>query len=133
MNDLMDDGSMPADFKGLEPLKDAPIAPAHGIAALALNMAMKWHDMSLVKDGVLYQQYKMEGKNIQTIGLDDVFETAMKMEAYLLGSSARIAKIVVDAIDFKVEDEPEEISGEEMDEIERAALSGTPVGTGSKT
>lgn len=90
------------DFKALEPLKDAPVAPAPAIAALALNMAMKWHDMSIVKDGALYQQYKLEGKNIATIGLADVFETAIKIEEHLLGASDRIAKIVVEALEAGV-------------------------------
>jgi hypothetical protein len=91
------------DMKGLEPLKDAPVAPAHAIASVALNMAMKYHDIQMVKDGALYQQYKLEGKNFRDLHLDDVFETAIKIEMHLLGSSDRIAKIVVDAIAFGVE------------------------------
>jgi hypothetical protein len=51
MKMMTDENPMAEDMKVLEPLKDTPIAPAHGIAALALNMALKWHDMSLVKDG----------------------------------------------------------------------------------
>lgn len=85
-------------FKELEPIKDAPIAPATGIAAIALNMALKYHDINTVKDGVLYQQYKLEGRNMRDLHLDMVFETAIKMEAYLLGASERIAKLVIDAI-----------------------------------
>ena len=57
---------------------------------------MKYHDMGMVKDGALYQQYKLEGRNIRTIGLEDVFETAMKIELHLLGASDRIAKISAD-------------------------------------
>jgi hypothetical protein len=86
------------DMKGLEPIGDTPIAPAHGIAAVALNMAIRYHDMGMIKDGAMYQQYKLEGRNITTIALADVFDTAMKMEAFLLGSSERIATLVVDAI-----------------------------------
>lgn len=82
---------------------DAPIAPAHGIAAIALSMAMKYHDMNMVKDGALYQQYKLEGRNIRMIGLEDVFETAIKIELHLLASSERIAKVVVDAISEGIE------------------------------
>jgi hypothetical protein len=100
-------------FKELGPIKDAPIAPAHGIAAIALNMALKYHDIATVQDGTLYQQYKLEGKNFRELHLDHVFETAMQMEAYLLGASERIAKIVVDAIAFKVDDEPEEAQATE--------------------
>ena len=101
-HDPMKDNS----FKGLEPLSDTKIAPAHGIAALALNMALKYHDMGMIKDGALYQQYKLEGKNIRTIGLDDVFETAIKMEKYLLGASDRIAKIIVDALEVSIDNDP---------------------------
>ncbi len=86
-------------------IPDTPVAPAHGIAAIALNMALKYHQMTMIPDGLTYQQYKMEGRNIREIGLVDVFETAMKMEGFLLGASERIAKIVVDAIQFSVEDD----------------------------
>src|SRR5882672_2712986 len=92
------------EMKALAPAGDLPIAPAHGIAALALNMALKYHDMGMIKDGQLYQQYKLEGRNIDTIHLEDVFETAIKMEAFLLGASDRIAKLVVDAITIAVDD-----------------------------
>lgn len=85
---------------------DTKVAPAHGIAAIALSMAMKYHDMGMVKDGALYQQYKLEGRNLRTLGLADVFETAIKIEAHLLGSSDRIAKLIVDALEVSVaEDE----------------------------
>lgn len=85
-------------FQELEPLKDAPIATAHGIAALALNMALQYHDIATIKDGTMYQQYKMEGRNMRELHLDMVFETAIKMEVHLLGASARIAELVVDAL-----------------------------------
>ncbi len=93
-------------FAELEPLKDAPVAPAHVVASIALNMAMIYHDIGMVKDGALYQQYKLEGKNMVPLHLDMVFETAIKIEAWLLGSSDRIAKLIIDAIEVKVEDEP---------------------------
>jgi hypothetical protein len=86
------------DFKELAPMGNSPVAPAHVVASIALNMAMKYHDMSIVKDGALYQQYKLEGRNIRTIGLDDIFADAVRIEAWLLGSSDRIAKLIVDAI-----------------------------------
>lgn len=92
-------------MNGLDAIKDTPIAPATGIAAIALNMAMKYHDMGMVKDGALYQQYKLEGRNITTIGLADVFETAIKIEQHLILGSDRIAKIVIDAIAERPEPE----------------------------
>lgn len=86
-------------------LPDTPVAPAHGIASIALSMAMKYHDIQMVKDGALYQQYKLEGKNITPLHLDHVFETAILIEAHLLGSSDRIAKLIVDALDVRLEDD----------------------------
>lgn len=93
------------EMKTLVPAGDFSVAPAHGIAALALNMALKYHDMGMIKDGQLYQQYKLEGRNIETLHLEYVFETAIKMEAFLLGASDRIAKIIVDAVKIVVEDD----------------------------
>ena len=92
-------------IEGLEPIAGTPVAPAHGIAAIALNKALKYHDIGVVRDGTLYQQYKLEGKNLTELHLDMVFETAIKIELYLLGASERIAKIIVDAIAISVEDE----------------------------
>jgi len=77
----------------------APVAPAHGIAALALSMAMKFHDITTIQDGTMYQQYKMEGKNMQPLGLEHVFETAIRIEQHLLASSQRIANLVFDALE----------------------------------
>ena len=86
---------------------DTPVALAHGIAAIALSMAMKYHDISIVKDGALYQQYKLEGKNLRELHIDMVFETAVQIERHLLGASDRIAKLIVDALEVDVEGEPE--------------------------
>lgn len=92
-------------FRELVPhLGETPVAPAHGIAAIALSMAVKYHDINTVQDGALYQQYKLEGKNMTPLHLDHVFETAIRMEAHLLGASSRIAKLVVDALEAGVED-----------------------------
>jgi hypothetical protein len=95
-------------FKELAPIADVPVAPAHGIAAIALNMSLKYHDIATVKDGALYQQYKLEGKNMRELHLDVVFETAIKMEEHLLGSSDRIAKIIVDALEVRVEEDKQQ-------------------------
>ena len=92
-------------FQELEPLGKTLIAPAHAIAAVALNMAIKYHDIATVQDGTLYQQYKMEGRNLRELHLNDVFETAILMEMHLLGSSERIAKMLIEAIEVRVEDD----------------------------
>ena len=84
--------------------KDMTVAPAHGIAAIALSMAMKYHDMNMVQDGTLYQQYKLEGRNMVPLHLDMVFETAIRMEQYMLGASHRTASIVMEVLVDGVED-----------------------------
>ena len=95
-------------FAALAPhMGNTPVAPAHGIAAIALSMAMKYHDINTIQDGTLYQQYKLEGRNMHELQLDNVFETAERMELWLLGSSERIAKVIVDALEIAVEDEDE--------------------------
>ena len=86
-------------------LGDTPVATAPAIAVIALEMAMKYHDINVVKDGALYQQYKLEGRNMRDLHLDMVFETAMKIEVWLLGASERIASLVVEAIANGVEEE----------------------------
>lgn len=95
-------------FQGLEPMGDAPIATAPGIAAIALNMALQYHKINTIQDGTLYQQYKLEGRNMRDLHLNDVFETAIKMEMYLIGASDRIAKLIVDALEIKVEEDGSE-------------------------
>jgi hypothetical protein len=116
------------EMKTLAPGADLPVAPAHGIAALALNMSLKYHDINMVKDGALYQQYKLEGKNFRPFTVDEVFETAMRMEAWLLGASDRIAKIVIDCVkDAIIEPDGDDensgqdgVGGEDTDEGEDA-------------
>lgn len=89
-------GENPTD--DLRPVGDVPVTPAVGVAALALNFALKYYGISTVQDGALYQQYKLEGRNMRELHLDMVFETALQMEAYMLGASERIAKMVVEAV-----------------------------------
>jgi hypothetical protein len=96
MNELQELTSVGGDFT---------IPPAHGIAAIALTMAMKYHDIGTVQDGTLYQQYKLEGKNLQPLSIDLVFETAMRIERHLMASSERIANILIEAIDVEIDDE----------------------------
>lgn len=86
---------------------NAPVGTAVGIASIALNMAMKYHDINTVQDGALYQQYKIEGRNLRDLHLDDVFETAMRIERHLITANERVAKIVFDAVE-EVLDAPEE-------------------------
>lgn len=98
-------------FQAMEPISGTPVSAATGVAALALNFALQYHDFTTVQDGALYQQYKLEGRNMRVLHLNDVFETAIRMEAHLLGASERIVNLVVDAIATAVEDEPEPDTG----------------------
>ncbi len=84
-NDVSD---MPSEVKNL------PLNTNHAIATMALNFALKYHGMCMIPDGTMYQQYKMEGRNIKVIGLEDVFETAIKMEQHLIRGDNRIGKMV---------------------------------------
>lgn len=99
------------DLKDLNPhMGDTKLATSHGIAAIALTLAMKYHQISTIQDGTLYQQYKLEGRNITEIHLSDVFETAIQIERHLLSSSDRIAALVLDVLAIDGEDEDAEIS-----------------------
>lgn len=77
---------------------ETPVTAPTGIAAIALQMAMQYHDMGMIKDGALYQQYKLEGRNVATLSMADVFETAMQIESHLLGADDRIAQMLLDAL-----------------------------------
>lgn len=82
-------------IKGAE---DAPVAAPMAVAMIALNMALKYHDINTVQDGALYQQYKLEGKNMTGLHLDHVFETARRIERHLLISSREISEIMVTGV-----------------------------------
>jgi hypothetical protein len=85
-------------FQALEPISQTPVEPPAGIAALALNFAMQYYNINTVQDGALYQQYKMEGRNIRNLHLSDILETATEIEAHLLKASERLAELVAGAI-----------------------------------
>ena len=81
--------------KELGPAADAPVGTCMGVASIALNMAMKYHDIMTVQDGALYQQYKLEGKNLRPLHLDMVFETAIQIERHLVASNKRIMDAMI--------------------------------------
>ena len=88
--------------------QNEPIGPMVGISAMALNMALKFHDINTIQDGQLYQQYKLEGKNMRGLHLDMVFETAIRMETHLVAANKRVAKMIVAAaLAEDIEAEPE--------------------------
>lgn len=90
-------------------LKGTPITPQMGIAAIALNYALKYADIATVQDGQLYQQYKLEGKNMHGLHLDEVFHWAAQIEKHLLETPSRLALMVMEAV---AEDIDAAVSGE---------------------
>lgn len=81
--------------KELGPAADAQIGPHIGIASIALNMAMKYHDINTIQDGALYQQYKLEGRNMGTLHIDMVFETAIQIEKHLVRANKRVTEALI--------------------------------------
>jgi hypothetical protein len=79
-------------------LNDVPMSAPHAISSLALNFALKWIDTSMIKDGTLYQQKKMEGANFHVIDLPDVFDIARQFEAHILSSPGRISAMVIECV-----------------------------------
>lgn len=103
-----------------EEVQHSAVGPMIGVAAIALNMAMKYHDIATVRDGQLYQQYKLEGKNMVPLHLDMVFHTAMQIEAHLIAANSRVAKLIA----FSVLDDIEAHgSGQEAPQPETPAAS----------
>jgi len=101
--------------KELGPAADAPIGPFVGVASIALNLAMKYHDISTVQDGALYQQYKLEGRNMQALHIDIVFETAMQIEKHLLAANRRVVDALI-ATMVEVADEADATSSSPDDD-----------------
>jgi hypothetical protein len=96
---------------------NTPLGPMIGVAAIALNMAMKYHDINTVADGALYQQYKIEGRNMVPLHLDMVFDTAMQIERHLISGNKRVAKLMVAAVlEDHTDGEPDATTGK-SDEI----------------
>lgn len=82
------------DFGALDPVADLPVSQAHAVASLALNFAMKYHDIATIQDGTLYQQYKLEGRNMTTLHLDMVFETAVRIEQWIMNTPNRLSETI---------------------------------------
>lgn len=93
MSDLKPDNAF-----NIPEMADQPIPVGVAIGAVALNMAIKFCDATVVKDGVMYQQLKLENKKIGTIGLDDVFDVAQRIERHLIDSNKRIQTMMLDTI-----------------------------------
>lgn len=53
------------------------------IRSLSLMLAIKYHGETVVKDGTLYQQYKLEGRNMRTLDDEMIIETAVRYETFI--------------------------------------------------
>lgn len=73
----------------IDPIKDAPLSPSVAISALAMNFALKYCDINTVQEGALYQQYKLEGRNMTGLCMDEVLHYARQFEAWLLSGENR--------------------------------------------
>lgn len=82
----------------LPALHDAPVSPALAVGSVALSLALQWFDISVVKDGAMYQQLKLEGKKIEGVDLTNVLEVAKQFELHLMGTSDRLANLVIEAV-----------------------------------
>lgn len=76
------------------PLNEERMSPAVAVASVAMNFALKYHDINTVQEGALYQQYKLEGRNMRDLHLDMVFETAKRIELHLITSANRLSEEV---------------------------------------
>lgn len=92
---------------------DLPVTSPNAIAAIAMQMALKYHDTGTIKDGAMYQQYKLEGRNMRELHLDMVFETAIKIEEHLLLSQRRIADMMMDIMQEVIDHVSDETSADE--------------------
>ena len=94
--------------KELEPIADQPMSAAHGVAAVALGMALRYYDTSTVQEGGLYQQLKLEGRNIQALHPDMVLDLAKHFERHIMEAPNRLSEMVIDAVIDAAAREPED-------------------------
>jgi hypothetical protein len=112
VNLKLGEGDMLLAPEGVPP--ETKIPPSVGIGAIALNMALKYCDINTVQDGTLYQQYKLEGRNMHNLHLAEVFDVAIQIERHLVRTEERILQITLDIIDGIAE----EVSAEKDDSPE---------------
>lgn len=103
INDETDEAKPGDNLLDIPEIGNAPVSPALAVGSVALNFALKYHDINTVQDGTLYQQYKLEGKNMECLHLDMVFETAMRIEKHLMGTANRLSTLVLDAVLLEAE------------------------------
>lgn len=68
------DGQLPLEFQ---------------VRSIALTIAQRHCGDTVIKDGVMYQQYKMEGRNMKALDYGDVVKMAIIFERYLYGEFSK--------------------------------------------
>lgn len=123
-----DDELLPSVLPGDTP---APLGVAHMISALALNFALKYHNITTVQEGALRESLKRDGINLQPLHLDYVLETARRFELHMMASSARIGALIVETLEHAAYTDEElasglpsgvSLDGDAMDEAMRKVL-----------
>lgn len=123
-----------ADFKEVGEHINAPMLPQHGVAALAMNMSLKYWDINTITDGALYQQLKLEGRNIGFgVHLDSVIDVAKRIELHILNAPNRLSQEVYAQLTAEFfEDVESALSGEEEPDIPSEASAGKLDGEGAR-
>lgn len=85
-------------------LGPVPVSTQVGISAMAMQMALNYHDSNIIKDGTMYQQLKIEGAQITGLNLDLVFETAMRIERHLVGGEVRVNNLLMDLVETIIDE-----------------------------
>jgi len=89
-----------AEAVGGEVVVPVPISRDDGIRMMALSMAIKHIESTMLRDGALYQQLKLDGREIGVLRANAVLEKAIDFERYLRGDYADMAAQIVN-MDFE--------------------------------
>ena len=114
MSDFTDANPLSDMSEVLPPDAKVQLSSGTAIAALGLSMALRYHDINTVQDGTLYQQYKLEGKDMHGLHIEHVLETAKIFEAHILSAPNRMSDQIMGALLTSLESEFG--SGENTDE-----------------
>ncbi len=90
---LAEQCAIPAEVRN-QPIE--PMCRMDMLRVTALGMAVRYYTETIIKDGVMYQQKKMEGANLQPASHEGVLRCAISFERYLRGDYAEMADLIVD-------------------------------------
>lgn len=85
------------------------LTPDQKLRSMALMLSISFHKDTVIKDAGMYQQYKMEGRNMSPLDDETVIKTALRYETFIRcgESPERMALItqVADELDDFIADE----------------------------